>query len=213
MSGNKVIVCRGATYYEYVAQQNIFGTVNVNLSGNGEDSQTVSPVNLIGKTVAEQRAENDAASTAGRMVSLPKVEIDKKFHPSLKIEEVKQALYRLISMEDQNGEVRIAHWFVVWKFFKRYKFTDASQADFIRWVKAVYGWKWKTENFKGSVVLDSLKNIPLDEWTEEKISGQDRQAEGYIRWRDTLIDAFLQKDNDNRMQCREEFRSAWFATY
>ena len=67
MSGNKVIVCRGATYYEYVAQQNIFGTVNVNLSGNGEDSQTVSPVNLIGKTVAEQRAENDAASTAGRM--------------------------------------------------------------------------------------------------------------------------------------------------
>lgn len=57
MSGNKVIVCRGATYYEYVAQQNIFGTVNVNLSGNGEDSQTVSPVNLIGKTVAEQRAE------------------------------------------------------------------------------------------------------------------------------------------------------------
>ena len=96
MSGNKVIVCRGATYYEYVAQQNIFGTVNVNLSGNGEDSQTVSPVNLIGKTVAEQRAENDAASTAGRMVSLPKVEIDKKFHPSLKIEEVKQALYRLI---------------------------------------------------------------------------------------------------------------------
>lgn len=214
MSGNKVIVCRGATYNEYVAQQNIFGTVNVNLSGNGEkDSQTVSPVNLIGKTVAEQRAENDAANTADRMVSLPKVEFDKKFHPSLKIEEVKQALYRLISMEEQNGEVRIAHWFVVWKFFKRYKFTDASQAAFISWVKAVYGWKWKTENFKGSVVLDSLKKNPLDEWTEEKISGQDRQAEGYIRWRDTLIDAFLEKDNDNRMQCREEFRSAWFATY
>ena len=91
MSGNKVIVCRGATYYEYVAQQNIFGTVNVNLSGNGEDSQTVSPVNLIGKTVAEPRAENDAASTDGRMASLPKVEIDKKFHPSLNIEEEKQA--------------------------------------------------------------------------------------------------------------------------
>ena len=108
MSGNKVIVCRGATYNEYVAQQNIFGTVNVNSFGNGEkDSQTVSPVNLIGKTLAAQRAENDAASTADRMVSLPKVELDKKFHPSLKIEEVKQALYRLISIEDQNGEVRI----------------------------------------------------------------------------------------------------------
>lgn len=50
MSGNKVIICSGATYNEYVAQQNIFGTVNVNSFGNREkDSQTVSPVNLIGK--------------------------------------------------------------------------------------------------------------------------------------------------------------------
>ena len=50
MSGNKVIICSGATYNEYVAQQNISGTVNVNSSGNREkDSQTVSPVNLIGK--------------------------------------------------------------------------------------------------------------------------------------------------------------------
>ena len=86
MSGNKVIICSGATYNEYVAQQNIFGTVNVNSFGNREkDSQTVSPVNLIGKKTAEQCAENGAASTAGRMVSLPKVEIDKKFHPSPQI--------------------------------------------------------------------------------------------------------------------------------
>ena len=52
----------------------------------------VSPVNLIGKKTAEQRAENGAASTAAHMVSLPEVELDKKFHPSLKIEEAKQAL-------------------------------------------------------------------------------------------------------------------------
>ena len=140
-------------------------------------------------------------------------ELDKTlFHTSLRVNAVKDTLYRLIAKEKQDGSFCIAHWFIVWKVFTRYKFTIASQAAFIRWVKAVYGWEWKTENFKGSVVLDSLKKIRLDEWTEENISGQARQAEGYIRWKDTLIDTFLEKETDTRMQCKKEFCFAWFDT-
>ncbi len=220
MSGDKIIICPGAIYNKRVEQQNIFGVVNVYSSNKGaKDSQTVSSLQQIDCYVDEDNKNDESSkneevqNASPHEMNFPEVEPDKTlFHTSLRVNVIKGTLYRLIAKEKQDGSFCIAHWFIVWKVFTRYKFTIASQAAFIRWVKAVYGWEWKTENFKGSVVLDSLKKIRLDEWTEENISGQAKQAEGYIRWKDTLIDTFLEKETDTRMQCKKEFCFAWFDT-
>ena len=63
MSGNKIIICPGAYYNEYVEQQNIFGVVNVYPPKDGErGGQTFSSVQLIDCSEDEDLEAEDVAA-------------------------------------------------------------------------------------------------------------------------------------------------------
>nr|WP_298561513.1 hypothetical protein [uncultured Prevotella sp.] len=131
----------------------------------------------------------------------------------MKMEEVKRALGRITSAKRDKGELKIVHWFIVWRVFRRYRFipNDKTQTKFIQWAKNVFGWDWKTMDFK-MVVPDALKTIPLDKWTVSELSTQRPQAEEYLAWRDLIIATFLEGETDERRDCKEGFCNTWFDT-
>lgn len=136
------------------------------------------------------------------------------FDERLKVPEIKVELHRLVEEECAKGEWNIAHWFVVWKVFRHYRFItkERTQARFIRWVKDEFGWDWKTNNFKGTNVHSSMKDIELSDWNIDNICTQIPQAKKFIDWKNKLVDAFLSSENDGRRDCKEQFCSAWFNT-
>ncbi len=149
------------------------------------------------------------------MPSYPDSELDAVlFNEALDMPKVKQALGTLVARKKQRDELKIAHWFIVWKVFRQYNFIpkQQTQSKFIQWVTAVFGWDWKAKDFKGTVVPDGVRNIPLDKWTIEKLSAQRPQAEEYMDWRDTLTEAFLTDGGNGRKDCKDELCTRWFDT-
>lgn len=147
-------------------------------------------------------------------IDYPESPLDSElFNTALKMEEVKRALGRITSAKRDKGELKIVHWFIVWRVFRRYRFipNDKTQTKFIQWAKNVFGWDWKTMDFK-MVVSDVLKTIPLDKWTVSELSTQRPQAEEYLAWRDLIIATFLEGETDERRDCKEEFCNTWFDT-
>ena len=136
------------------------------------------------------------------------------FNEALDMPKVKQALGALVTKKRQRGELKIAHWFIVWKVFRQYNFIpkQQTQSKFIQWVKLVFGWDWQSKNFKGSVVPEGVRNIPLNEWAREKLSAQRPQADEYIGWRDALTEIFLTDGGNGRMDCKNDFCTRWFDT-
>lgn len=135
------------------------------------------------------------------------------FNKALKMDKVKQALGALVSAKRDKGEFKIVHWFIVWKVFRRYRFipNDKTQIKFIQWAKNVFGWDWKTMDFKATVP-ETLKRTPLDEWTGSNLSSQRPQADEYLAWRDKLIDTFLDEEMSGKRNCKERFYMTWFDT-
>lgn len=210
MSGNRIInLGAGAVYNEHVEKQIFFqGTVNVHTSdGSPGQEQYMKPVEAI-CAEREEPLEVDLAS-------YPDSPLDANlFNEALDMAKVKQTLGTLVEGKRRRGELKIAHWFIVWKFFRQYCFIPMgqTQAKFIRWATAVFGWSWKSNDFKGSTVPKGVKEIPLGEWTMENLSAQRPQAEEYIRWRDALSEAFLTEDRKGRIECREGLCTRWFDT-
>ena len=136
------------------------------------------------------------------------------FNEALNMPKLKQALGTLVAAKRGKGELKIAHWFIVWKVFRRYNFItkQPTQSKFIQWVTTVFGWNWQAKDFKGSVVPEGVRNIALDEWTIEKLSAQRPQAVDYMSWRDTLMEAFLTNAGNGRKDCKGELCSRWFDT-
>ena len=135
------------------------------------------------------------------------------FNKALKMDKVKQALGALVSAKRGKGEFKIVHWFIVWKVFRRYRFilNEKTQTKFIQWVNDVFGWHWKTMDFKATVP-ETLKRTPLDEWTDSNLSTQRPQADEYLAWRDKLIDTFLDEEMSGKRDCKERFYMTWFDT-
>lgn len=147
-------------------------------------------------------------------VSYPESPLDSElFNKALKMEEMKRALGRIISVKRDKGELKIVHWFIVWRVFRRYRFipNDKTQTKFIQWAKNVFGWHWITMDFKATVP-ETLKRTPLDEWTGSNLSSQRPQADEYLAWRDKLIDTFLDEEMSGKRNCKERFYMTWFDT-
>ena len=112
ISGDKIIICPGAIYNKRVEQQNIFGVVNVYSSNKGaKDSQTVSSLQQIDCYVDEDNKNDEdnrndeTQNAAPHEMDFPEVELDKTlFHTSLRVNAVKDTLYRLIAKEKQDVE-------------------------------------------------------------------------------------------------------------
>lgn len=211
MCERNVIIEKGATYIRNVEKQVLFtNQVTVNqymaASSGGKQPEEAASVSI------DQPASDPIAETT----SFPPSQYDAcLFRKELDMPAVKAELGRLMEEEKiVKGEWNIAHWFVVWKMFRHYKFItkDKTQKIFIKWVAEVFGWDWKTDNFKGTNVHPSLKSIAFDKWTYDNICGQTTQAEKFIHWKNKLVDAFLTPEKDGRRDCKEQFCSAWFDT-
>lgn len=206
MSERTIIVENGATYVEKVEKQVLF-TNQVTVNQYASDASRKQPEETTSVTMDQP---------APVATSYPPSQYDDPlFRKELIISAIKAELGRLMEEEKiEKGEWNIAHWFVVWKMFRHYRFItkENTQAMFVRWVAEVFGWDWKTNDFKGTNVHSSLKNIDFDKWTYDNICGQTAQAEKFIHWKNKLMDAFLTPEKDGRRDCKEQFRSAWFDT-
>lgn len=158
---------------------------------------------------------DEAAHSESSGDSFPKSELDATlFNQALNMSEVKKMLAKLVLPKREKRTLKIVHWFIVWKVFRRYRFIpeEKTQEKFIRWVKEVLGWEWNSSKFKGSNVPEAVRTTPLNEWTVEGLSAQRPQAEEYIRWRDLLVSSFMEKSPKGRVDCKESFCIRWFET-
>ena len=164
---------------------------------------------------AEDFSEVKQETPSVDVPSYPESQLDAVlFNEALDMFKLKQALGTLVARKRQRDELKIAHWFIVWKVFRRHNFIpkQQTQSKFIQWATDVFGWDWQAKNFKGSVVPEGVRNIPLDEWTIEKLSAQRPQAEEYMGWRDALTEAFLTDGGNGRKDCKDELCTRWFDT-
>lgn len=210
-----IIIQAGAVYNEHVDKQVFFqGTVVNNMQySNGNAPNGTPPQEQYMKPVEAICAETE--ESLEDVPSYPESPLDAVlFNEALDMPKLKQALGALVARKRQRGELKIAHWFIVWKVFRRYNFIpkQSTQSKFIQWVTGVFGWDWQSKEFKGSVVPDGVRNIPLETWTIEKLSAQRPQAEEYMSWRDTLVRAFLTDGGKGRKDCKEELCHRWFDT-
>lgn len=164
---------------------------------------------------AEDFSEVKQENPSVDVLSYPESQLDAVlFNEALDMFKLKQALGTLVARKRQRDELKIAHWFIVWKVFRRHNFIpkQQTQSKFIQWATDVFGWDWQAKDFKGSVVPEGVRNIPLDEWTIEKLSAQRPQAEEYMGWRDALTEAFLTDGGNGRKDCKDELCTRWFDT-
>lgn len=210
MSERKIILEYGATYIENVEKQVLF-TNQVTVNQYTADASRKQPEEAMSITMGQPAPESAPVAA-----SYPPSQYDDiLFREELVMPAIKAELGRLMEEEKiEKGKWNIAHWYVVWKMFRHYKFItkENTQAMFIRWVAEVFGWDWKTNDFKGTNVHSSLKNIVFDAWTYDNICGQTTQAEKFIHWKNKLVEAFLTPEKKGRRDCKEKFRTAWFAT-
>lgn len=176
-------------------------------------SQTGQPLQALPSTV-EQCSEKAQENPQTDVPELPSSPLELRlFNEALDMPKIKLALYSLVASKRPRNELKIVHWFIVWKVFRQYSFITKkqSQAKFIQWVKDVFGWDWQSSNFKGTIVPHGVRK-PLNEWTIESLSVQRPQAEDYLNWRDTLVEAFLTDGVNGRKDCKSELCSRWFDT-
>lgn len=168
-----------------------------------------------GSSVANESMETSEGEESDDANLYPDLKIDGElFNDALIINKLKLGLAVLVGDKQRNNELKIAHWFIVWKVFHRYNIIpkQQTQAKFIEWVKAVYGWNWSTLNFKGSVVPEGVRDTPLEDWTIENLSSQKNQGKEYFEWKERLEETFLEDGNNGRKNCKSEFCTRWFDT-
>lgn len=188
--------------------------------GNGILVKTVYQLkNKTEEAASDTKPVNTEATTAEPVIvasPYPPSQYDAiLFRKELILPALKAELGRLVEKEKiEKGEWNIAHWFVVWKMFRHYRFItkENTQAMFIRWVTEVFGWGWKSTNFKGTNVHPSMKSVAFCEWTYDNICGQATQADKFIHWKNKLEEAFLTLEKKGKRDCKEQFRTAWFDT-
>lgn len=176
-------------------------------------SQTGKPLQALPSMIEEssEKVQENPQTDAPELPTSPLEAV--LFNEALDMPKIKRALYSLVADMRQRNELKIVHWYIVWSVFRQYSFITKkqSQTNFIQWVKAIFGWSWRTENFKGSAVPQGVR-MPLDEWTIENLSAQRPQAVEYMNWREALMDAFLTDGGSGRKDCKSELCSRWFDT-
>lgn len=88
----------------------------------------------------------------------PESEWDKIFKDAIDVKKVKIALQNLLP-----PKISITTWYIIYKIFVEIDWLhDSISIHFISWVKDVYGWQYKTEDFKNSVNPELKQQHSLD---------------------------------------------------
>ena len=111
------------------------------------------------------------------------------FHDALDVGKIKAVLPSLQS-EKVDG---IKRWFVIHKVLEEIDWlTDKADSHFILWVRDVYGWEWKTTDFK-SVLPDFKKKSSL-EWDAYTVKDE-KTSLAYRALADSVRSAFVDIKN------------------
>lgn len=88
----------------------------------------------------------------------PESEWDKIFKDAIDVKKVKIVLHKLLPLKTS-----ITTWYIIYKIFVEIDWLqDSISIHFISWVKDVYGWQYKTEDFKNSVNSELKQQHSLD---------------------------------------------------
>ena len=88
----------------------------------------------------------------------PESDWDKIFKDAIDVKKVKIALQKLLPKK-----ISITTWYIIYKIFVEIDWLqDSISIHFISWVKDVYGWQYKTEDFKNSVNPELKQQHSLD---------------------------------------------------
>ena len=109
---------------------------------------------------------------------------DKIFKDAIDIKKVKLAISNLLP-----PKISIANWFIIYKIFCEINWLqDTTATNFIHWVKDVYGWNFRTEDFKSSVNSELKRQHTLD-W-DARIMTSAKKAKEYIDFANTVRKEF-----------------------
>ena len=134
-------------------------------------------------------------------ISYPKSSLDGIFHEAVNVERVKDALRGLIAEQRTNGSRRLL-WFIMHKVLTEIDWlNDSKQTSFIKWVTDVYGWEWKTKNFKQ--VDSNFKRTLTTAWDENTVKdrGTGRRYRDFANCvRSRFVDVGRQGEIDDKRE-------------
>lgn len=121
----------------------------------------------------------------------PESDWDKIFKDVLDLNKVKQILSSLL-----NGDFSITNCFIAHKVLEEIDYLqDEMDTHFISWIDSIYGWEFKTRNFKS--VNPGFKNVHSLDWTTRTITSA-KIAKDYIDLAKKIRNVFvLEMDGKN----------------
>ena len=112
-------------------------------------------------------------------------EWDKIFNDAIDVKKVKQTLPKLLPKT-----ISITTWYIIYKIFVEIDWLQKNiSVHFISWVKDVYGWNFKTEDFKSSVNSELKQQHTLD-WNTRTMTSA-KIAKDYIDFANSVRNEFV----------------------
>lgn len=146
-----------------------------------------------------------AAEPAGGVDAWPASPLDGIFHKAVNTERVKAAIGRLAAEKgwEQGSRLSLKQWFIVHKVLEEIDwFDDTTDRRFIMWVDDVFGWSWKTRDFKS--VLPDFKRTHSTAWNENTVNDPGT-GRAYRCFADEVRGVFVSTDRQGRLTDRAEF--------
>ena len=127
------------------------------------------------------------------------------FHKAVNTERVKAAIGRLAAEKgwEQGSRLSLKQWFIVHKVLEEIGwFDNTADRRFIMWVDDVFGWSWKTRDFKS--VLPDFKRTHSTAWNENTVNDPGT-GRAYRRFADEVRGTFTDTDRQGLLTDKAEF--------
>ena len=157
------------------------------------------------EVVEEIRGDENYEKKAANDIIFPQSSLDDIFHIALNISKVKDGINRIIIAKGKEGKflLSVKWWFVVHKVLEEIDWlNDKQDTKFIQWVDDVFGWKWKTRDFKS--VLAGFKHTHSTKWDSNTVKDMNTGRQ-YRELADYIRNMFVNINSDGRITDKQEF--------
>jgi hypothetical protein len=135
----------------------------------------------------------------------PLSSFDSIFHSALDMIKVKDGINRIIIGKGKEGKflLSVKWWFVVHKVLEEIDWlNDKQDTKFIQWVDDVFGWEWKTCDFKS--VLAGFKHTHSTKWDVNTVKDMNTGRQ-YRELADYVRNMFVIIDSSGKITDKQEF--------
>jgi hypothetical protein len=167
-------------------------------------NQTVDDVEDV-EFVEEKGGNDNSEKGAANDIIFPQSSFDNIFHRALNINKVKVGINRIIIAKGKEGKFQLSvkWWFVVHKVLEEIDWlNDKQNTKFIQWIDDVYGWEWKTRDFKS--VLAGFKHTHSTKWNEDTVKDANTGRE-YRDFANYVRSQFVDIDANGEITDKQEF--------